>query len=90
MITNLVVAVAVVLGRWGDGESDVVSVRTFAVPTVDRIDSFCLETTDLPIESIAAHCGFGTAISMRQHFARQTGTSPMAYRRTFRADDSVS
>ncbi|WP_154794197.1 GlxA family transcriptional regulator [Occultella kanbiaonis] len=47
-----------------------------------------LETTDLPIESIASHCGFGTAISMRQHFARHAGTSPMAYRRTFRTPAS--
>lgn len=49
-----------------------------------------LETTDLSIESISTHCGFGTAISMRQHFARHTGTSPMAYRRTFRTRDPAS
>jgi transcriptional regulator GlxA family with amidase domain len=49
-----------------------------------------LETTDLPIESIAAHCGFGTAISMRQHFARHAGASPMVYRRTFRTHDQAT
>jgi transcriptional regulator GlxA family with amidase domain len=43
-----------------------------------------LETTDLSIEQIAAHCGFGTAISMRQQFAKHIKTSPTTYRRTFR------
>lgn len=47
-----------------------------------------LETTDLPIEEIAVHCGFGTAISLRQHFARHTGTSPTAYRRSFRSREA--
>jgi transcriptional regulator GlxA family with amidase domain len=47
-----------------------------------------LETTDLSIEEIAAHCGFGTAISMRQHFARRAGTSPQAYRRAFQRRSS--
>lgn len=42
-----------------------------------------LETTALPIEHVASHCGFGTAATLRQHFARVTGTSPQAYRRTF-------
>lgn len=44
-----------------------------------------LETTDLPVERIAADTGFGTALSMRLHFASQIGTSPVAYRRSFRA-----
>ncbi|BAL27327.1 GlxA family transcriptional regulator [Azoarcus sp. KH32C] len=42
-----------------------------------------LETTDLPIERIAAEVGFGTALSLRQHFAAQMGTNPSAYRRAF-------
>ncbi|MGK2950476.1 MAG: helix-turn-helix domain-containing protein [Acidimicrobiales bacterium] len=42
-----------------------------------------LETTDLPVERVAAECGFGTAAGLRVHFLRQVGTSPMAYRRTF-------
>jgi transcriptional regulator GlxA family with amidase domain len=42
-----------------------------------------LETTDQPIEWVAARCGFGTAAGMRIHFQRFVGTSPMAYRRTF-------
>lgn len=43
-----------------------------------------LETTDLPIEQVAAHAGFGTSLSLRQHFARQVRTSPSSYRRDFR------
>jgi transcriptional regulator GlxA family with amidase domain len=43
-----------------------------------------LETSDDPVELIATRCGFGTAAGLRQHFQRSTGTSPMAYRRTFR------
>jgi transcriptional regulator GlxA family with amidase domain len=44
-----------------------------------------LETTDLSIEAISRQCGFGTSVAMRQHFAKHITTSPMAYRRTFRA-----
>lgn len=44
-----------------------------------------LETTDLSVEEISRRCGFGTSIAMRQHFAKHIRTSPMAYRRTFRA-----
>jgi transcriptional regulator GlxA family with amidase domain len=43
-----------------------------------------LETTSLGVEHIAARCGFGSAAALRQHFARSTGTSPAAYRQTFR------
>lgn len=43
-----------------------------------------LETTTRSIEAIAGECGFGTAASLRQHFARALGVSPSAYRRTFR------
>lgn len=43
-----------------------------------------LETTDLPVEQIAGHAGFGSPVSMRHHFAQRVRTSPQAYRRTFR------
>lgn len=43
-----------------------------------------LESTDLPVELVADRCGFGTAASLRLHFQRLTGTSPLAYRRAFR------
>lgn len=43
-----------------------------------------LETTDLPVEHVAGEAGFGTALSLRQHFAASLRTSPSAYRREFR------
>jgi transcriptional regulator GlxA family with amidase domain len=43
-----------------------------------------LEGTDLPVEAVAGRCGFGSAATLRQHFARVVGTSPGAYRQTFR------
>lgn len=43
-----------------------------------------LETTDMPIERLATEVGFGTALSLRQHFAGQMRTSPSSYRRAFR------
>ena len=43
-----------------------------------------LESTDLPIERVAAQAGFGTAASLRQHLHAAVGVSPAAYRRTFR------
>jgi AraC family transcriptional activator FtrA len=46
-----------------------------------------LETTDLPVELIAHQCGFATATVLRTHFRRVAGTSPQAYRRTFRCSD---
>lgn len=47
-----------------------------------------LETTDAPVEQIAERCGFGSAASLRDHFARQLATSPSAYRRTFATSSS--
>ncbi|KQB51835.1 AraC family transcriptional regulator [Pseudomonas endophytica] len=45
-----------------------------------------LETTDLPIESVATEAGFGTPLSLRQHFAIYLDTSPSEYRRMFFRD----
>lgn len=42
-----------------------------------------LETTELSVESIATEVGLGSALSLRQHFARQLHTSPSAYRQLF-------
>jgi AraC family transcriptional activator FtrA len=44
-----------------------------------------LEESELPVEQVAATCGFGTAASLRDHFRRATTTTPTAYRRSFRA-----
>jgi transcriptional regulator GlxA family with amidase domain len=43
-----------------------------------------LEHTDLPVDRIAEHSGFGTATSLRQHLREAIAVSPHAYRRTFR------
>ncbi|SHM32195.1 GlxA family transcriptional regulator [Cryptosporangium aurantiacum] len=55
--------------------------------TAHRVDRarHLLEETDLSVERIAHRAGFGTTASLRQHFAASVGTSPGAYRRTFRA-----
>ncbi|MBW8809557.1 MAG: helix-turn-helix domain-containing protein [Lysobacter sp.] len=43
-----------------------------------------LETSEHGLDAIAVQTGFGTAASLRQHFAARLGTSPSAYRRGFR------
>jgi len=43
-----------------------------------------LETSDASIEDIASRAGFGSTVSMRQHFASTYGVSPVTYRRQFR------
>jgi transcriptional regulator GlxA family with amidase domain len=43
-----------------------------------------LETTDLPVDQVAEHAGFGTAASMRRHLSLTIGVPPMAYRQAFR------
>ncbi|WP_414940452.1 helix-turn-helix domain-containing protein [Amycolatopsis sp. cmx-11-51] len=42
-----------------------------------------LETTTLSVDSIAARTGFDSGHLLRQHFHRNLGTTPAAYRRTF-------
>ncbi|WP_449590057.1 GlxA family transcriptional regulator [Nocardiopsis lambiniae] len=44
-----------------------------------------LESTDATVEQIAARCGMGTATTLRRHFHRVVGVSPLAYRSVFRA-----
>ncbi|WP_187764689.1 GlxA family transcriptional regulator [Saccharopolyspora spinosa] len=43
-----------------------------------------LEATDLPIDAVAEQSGLNTAASLRKHLRLRLGTSPAAYRRTFR------
>jgi AraC family transcriptional activator FtrA len=43
-----------------------------------------LEGSDLPIEQVAQRTGFGSAATLRTHFARRLSTTPTGYRRTFR------
>ena len=49
-----------------------------------RLAQRLLEQTDLPIQRIAERAGFGSAIALRRHFAREAGTTPLEYRRVFR------
>jgi len=43
-----------------------------------------LELSDLPVESIARHCGLGTATNLRLHLAKETGDTPTSYRHSRR------
>lgn len=54
--------------------------------TLQRVDlaRSLLETTDLPVETVAHEAGFGSAALLRQHMRAHIGVSPQAYRRTFR------
>lgn len=46
-----------------------------------------LESTDLPIDRVAAESGLGTAASLRQHLSTAVGVAPLTYRRTFANPD---
>ena len=43
-----------------------------------------LEETDLGVDAVALRSGFGDAAMLRHHFTRRLGTTPHAYRSTFR------
>ncbi|MBV9049827.1 MAG: helix-turn-helix domain-containing protein, partial [Solirubrobacterales bacterium] len=45
-----------------------------------------LEASDVSIEEVAQRTGLGTAANLRIHLARETGTTPTAYRRAFGGD----
>jgi len=49
---------------------------------VERARS-CLESSDAPIEVVAAECGFGTVETLRRAFQRRIGASPSQYRERF-------
>ena len=44
-----------------------------------------LEATDRSVEQVAQDTGFGSPVSLRQHFVQRYGLSPAAYRRQYRA-----
>jgi transcriptional regulator GlxA family with amidase domain len=46
-----------------------------------------LESTALPVDAVAARSGFGSADTLRHHFAARRGVGPAAHRRTFRGED---
>jgi transcriptional regulator GlxA family with amidase domain len=45
-----------------------------------------LETTDRPIDTIAAECGIGSPVTLRQNFSAAFKISPSQYRARFRAE----
>ncbi|MFJ2899813.1 GlxA family transcriptional regulator [Streptomyces sp. NPDC087218] len=49
-----------------------------------------LERTDLPLPEVARRTGFGSEVTMRQHFATHLSTSPRAYRLAFHQDTTRS
>jgi transcriptional regulator GlxA family with amidase domain len=49
-----------------------------------RLAQELLETTDVPIETVAGRTGFGSATNLRYHFGKLTGVSPQTYRHVFR------
>jgi transcriptional regulator GlxA family with amidase domain len=49
-----------------------------------------LETSEAPIERVAQQAGFGSALSLRQHFRSVLQTSPAAYRKQFRTSSPAS
>jgi transcriptional regulator GlxA family with amidase domain len=44
-----------------------------------------LEETDESVDQVAWQAGFGNATAFRHHFRARRGTTPAAYRRTFRS-----
>jgi transcriptional regulator GlxA family with amidase domain len=50
---------------------------------VDRAREL-LEQTDVPITEVASRTGLGSDANLRRHFGTLVGTSPTAYRDTFR------
>ncbi|WP_229795194.1 GlxA family transcriptional regulator, partial [Saccharothrix coeruleofusca] len=48
-----------------------------------------LETTDLPVDQVARHAGFGTGAALRQQLAAALGVSPTAYRAVFNGPGSA-
>jgi transcriptional regulator GlxA family with amidase domain len=47
-----------------------------------------LESTALGIDEVARRCGLGTAANLRLHLARESATTPSAYRTAFRGSTS--
>jgi transcriptional regulator GlxA family with amidase domain len=48
-----------------------------------------LETTDIPIEHVAGHVGFGSSVAFRQQFTRRVGVPPQRYRAAFRSPEPI-
>ncbi|GIJ46092.1 transcriptional regulator [Virgisporangium aliadipatigenens] len=64
-------------------ETGVTPAQWLIAQRIDRARTL-LETSDLPVERIAAEAGFGSATLLRQHLHATLGVTPQRYRRTFR------
>lgn len=51
--------------------------------------SFQIEDTDLPAQTVAKRCGFGTVHSLRRAFVRQLGVTPQWYRAQFQKNEAA-
>ncbi|MFJ8883551.1 GlxA family transcriptional regulator [Streptomyces sp. NPDC102402] len=49
-----------------------------------------LETSDETVDMVAGRTGFGNAAALRHQFVRSLGTTPNAYRRTFRGPSGLT
>ncbi|BDZ49345.1 hypothetical protein GCM10025867_15860 [Frondihabitans sucicola] len=65
-------------------ETDVSPMRWLTVQRLHEARRL-LEATELPVEAVAAESGFGSAATLRTHFARELGTTPTQYRKRHRA-----
>ncbi|GLZ49257.1 AraC family transcriptional regulator [Actinomycetospora sp. NBRC 106375] len=68
--------------RWFHDATGATPGRWLARERVRRAQEL-LEATDLPVETVAARCGFSTAAGLRRPFLREVGATPQEYRRTF-------
>lgn len=48
-----------------------------------------LETTDMPVEHVSDHVGFGSSVAFRQQFTRRVGVPPQRYRAAFRSPEPI-
>jgi AraC family transcriptional regulator, transcriptional activator FtrA len=55
-----------------------------------RLARRLLETSELPVDSVARASGLGTADNLRKHFGRALHTTPQAYRHAFRAAPAMA
>lgn len=67
--------------RASTGATPAVWVRLRRLDEARRV----LETTSLPIDQVAADCGFGSVVTLRQNFTAAFQTTPSEYRRRFEA-----
>lgn len=72
--------------RAATGTTPATWVRTRRLDEARRL----LETTDRPIDTIAAECGIGSPVTLRQNFSAAFKTSPSQYRARFQAEATQS